>query len=709
MNKWYNNLKIRSKLLLSFILLILLASGNATYAIITLQNAQAENAAMFENYGNSQGYIGELRADFAELRFIAAKVNLADSAALAREESAKSAQLESDLMAALENFRTTLITDEEKAEYAEIKAEIDFFFPVFHQIMDYAVAGDFDASKATIIDPSVDVRVTSLDNLLKQANTTNNTNAAAATAKQAAIANQTMLSLGITSIAIMVLGIFFALYVANAIGKPLRTVTANALEVAAGNSNIQRLKLNSKDEVGQMADALDSIIDSLRSMLGDTQELVQASLAGQLSKRAEADKHEGGFRMIVQGINDVLDAVLNPIQESISVLNEMNRGNLNILVQGEYQGEHAMIKDSLNDTITTIKAYVDEIRQSLAAMAEGDFSILITAEYRGEFVALKEAINAIADSLSDVMGGINNAADQVAAGTQQVSDGAQATSQGATEQAGSIEELTATITQIAEQTRQNALNATEGSTQSQEIGKLAENGNQLMGELQNSMQEINEASSNISKIIKVIEDIAFKTNILALNAAVEAAHAGVHGKGFAVVAEEVRTLAAQSAEAANEITELIESSVERTQAGTRLADETAEALKRISEGVASTGQTIAQIAEASNEQATGVSQVNKGIEQLSQVVQTNSATAEEAAAASEELSNQAALLKQMVSQFKLKGNNLSGYGLSAALDAPAPVQPLHQEFNEKFNADIADIEDTHGPTIILSDNEFGKY
>lgn len=177
----------------------------------------------------------------------------------------------------------------------------------------------------------------------------------------------------------------------------------------------------------------------------------------------------------------------------------------------------------------------------------------------------------------------------------------------------------------------------------------------------NAMSKISEASTKIAKVIKVINDIAFQSNILALNAAVEAARAGQYGKGFAVVAEEVRNLSRRSADAASETTAMIEESIKKAEAGTKLATETANALVKIVEGVDNASNLVSEIAVASNEQATGISQISTGIEQVSQVVQTNSATAEQSAAASEELSSQSQLLKQMIGKFSFKNDERPEY------------------------------------------------
>lgn len=236
---------------------------------------------------------------------------------------------------------------------------------------------------------------------------------------------------------------------------------------------------------------------------------------------------------------------------------------------------------------------------------------------------------------NEILTSINTAADQVASGSKQVSDSSIALSQGATEQASLVEELTASLEEISSQTKLNAQNANEANKLAADSKNSALQGNEQMKDMLAAMREINDASSNISKIIKVIDEIAFQTNILALNAAVEAARAGQHGKGFAVVAEEVRNLAARSANAAKETTDMIEGSIDKVQEGTRIADQTAAALQSIVGDIEKVANLVGDIAMASTEQAAAITQINQGISQVSQVIQTNSATSEESAAASE--------------------------------------------------------------------------
>jgi methyl-accepting chemotaxis protein len=354
-----------------------------------------------------------------------------------------------------------------------------------------------------------------------------------------------------------------------------------------------------------------------------------------------------------------------------------------------------------------IKKLVDDANK----IADGELDITIQINTKDEVGVLAQAFARMTDNLNDIMSNINEAAAQVASGSKQISDSSLALSQGATEQASSVEELTASLEEISVQTNQNAKNADEANLHAEQVRNNAIQGNEQMKEMLNAMDEINNSSSNISKIIKVIDEIAFQTNILALNAAVEAARAGQHGKGFAVVAEEVRNLAARSANAAKETTDMIEGSIKKTDGGTKTARKTAEALNMIVDGVSKVAGLVGDIATASKEQASQIAQVNQGIMQVSTVVQTNSATSEETAAASEELASQADLLNDQVSRFKLRESNKTNVHDKNEMISKEVLLLLNHMKDKNQPGSKKNVDKTEGryPEIILSDKEYGKY
>lgn len=351
-------------------------------------------------------------------------------------------------------------------------------------------------------------------------------------------------------------------------------------------------------------------------------------------------------------------------------------------------------KDTKDETELLAAAFVRLVvssREKVAdtnQIADGDLTTHIHINCDED--ELGQALLHLVHNTHRVVSAIVAASDQVASGSSLVADSSFALSQGATVQASSIQQLTASLAEVASQTNLNAKNAESANDLTHNIKDNALKGNDQMQQMLNAMDQINVASSNIGKIIKVIDDIAFQTNILALNAAVEAARAGQHGKGFAVVAEEVRNLASKSANAAKETTELIEGSTKKVNAGTKIAKDTAEALAQIVSQVGAAADLIKSIAQASNEQARAIEEINSGIQQVSEIVQNNAATSEESAAASEELSGQAAQLKETVSAFKLRRSQKKAK-LSAAT-APKDVSSI-----------------AGSQRISLGEGDFGKY
>jgi len=322
-------------------------------------------------------------------------------------------------------------------------------------------------------------------------------------------------------------------------------------------------------------------------------------------------------------------------------------------------------KDELGQCISAATAFVghmNEVSHQLETIANGDLTSDVKALSDHDTMGI--SLQQMLDNLNSMFSEINASTGQVSLGSKQVADGAQSLAQGATEQAASIQQLSSTIAHIAERTKTNAETAVRTSKLSDTIKGSAEKGSTQMDDMITAVSDINEASKNISKIIKTIDDIAFQTNILALNAAVEAARAGQHGKGFAVVAEEVRNLASKSAEAAKNTGDMIQNSMDKAELGVRIAGETAASLSEIVTGIKESSQLIEGIARLSEEQSDGIAQINVGIDQVAQVVQQNSATAEESAAASEEMSSQSDVLQQLIGQFKLKGGNATHVALS---------------------------------------------
>jgi len=368
-------------------------------------------------------------------------------------------------------------------------------------------------------------------------------------------------------------------------------------------------------------------------------------------------------------------AISKPITQMAKAADSLAKGKLNIAINITSEDEIGQLAHSIKTAADTLRLYVRDISTNLRAMADGDMARTIQQDYIGDFAPIKEALVTISEKLVKTLGNINIAADQVSVGAEQVSAGSQTLAQGATEQAGSIEQLSTSINEIAQKVQLNADQVTMASESVVLVSNGVEESNAQMQQMLASMKEISNASDEISDIMRVVDDIAFQTNILSLNAAIEAARAGAAGKGFAVVADEVRNLAHKSSESAKQTAKLIDKSMKAVAAGTKLANATAKSLTTVAERSKAVEDSIEVIDKSSLEQAHAISWITKGVEQISAVVQHNSATAEQSAAASVELSEQAQQLKTELKKFRLESG-----GEDAEYAAEYPEEADSQDF-----------------------------
>ena len=347
---------------------------------------------------------------------------------------------------------------------------------------------------------------------------------------------------------------------------------------------------------------------------------------------------------------------LKPLEGMARVGKKVSKGDFSESISYLKDDEIGQIGQGFKQVTENIREITSDLEEKLEELSKGNFRVDLEDEekYQGEYRPLIDSLRNIRSQLNGTILEIQKSASEVSSTSEQVSNGAQSLSQGATEQASSVEELSASMSEIADSIKVTTKKAEDAKGLSERVGEAVTVSTGKMEEMTRAMAEITEKSTEIEKIIKTIDDIAFQTNILSLNAAIEAARAGEAGKGFAVVADEVGNLAQKSAKAAQNTGLLIEETKDAVERGAKISRETGESLSTVVERAGKINTMIFEITKETERESEGMSQLTVGMEQISAVVQTNSATAEESAAASEELSGQAAILDDLVSKFQLQ-------------------------------------------------------
>lgn len=582
----FNNLKIGSKMGLGFGLVLVLLLGIALLGISRMSLIN-DNLLEITNVNNAEiRLIADMRNAVRNISVAVRNIVLLtemDDMQKEKDRIDEQRAKYNEAYAKLEKMFNDLpaITNEEKQFLVKLMQEQNVNRPLVDKAVDFGLKNNSAEATTVLMKEVRPVQRQWLQDLddfsdLEYKQTERNADESSKLYSSATIQ---MISLGTFAIAV---GALAAILVTRSITKPIGLAVAAANALADGDLST-KIEVNTKDETGIMLLALHNMTSILRQVLAD---------AGSLDTRADADKYRGDFQKLVAGINQILDGVVTPVNEAMSVLKDMEQGDLTKTVTGDYKGQMKEFKDSINNTI---------------------------------------------DKLSQIINEVNSAASSIASASEEVSATAQSLSQTSAEQAASVEETSASVEQMSASVVQNTENAKVTDGMAAQANQEAEQGGEAVKDTVHAMK-------SIADKIGIIDDIAYQTNLLALNAAIEAARAGEHGRGFAVVAAEVRKLAERSQIAAQEIGELAESSVEMAETAGKLLDTIVPSIKK-------TSDLVQEIAAASEEQSAGVGQINIAMDQLNKITQQNASASEELAATSEEMSGQAIQLQELISFF----------------------------------------------------------
>ena len=632
--KWFSDMKVSAKIITGFLVLSVITAVIGVIGIRNMHTIDGRADAMYREEMLGLSYMKQANID---LLYIArAEKNFLLSATKEERDKyqANSAKYKAELKDELGKAKPLFYTEKGKETIKKLEAALLDWEQVHQKVLEMATKEKMSDKRASVELSFGEARqkLDVLDELVAELSTVKETNAKKANDEIASIYSSSFTFM----VSLVVAGILIGLAMGVAISRLISRALARGVEVAnklaQGDLSVS-IGETSKDETGQLLTAMGTMIESIKALVSDAVMLSNSAVEGKLATRADATKHQGAYRDVVEGVNETLDAVIGPLNIAAEYVERISKGDMPPQIKDEYKGDFNAIKNNLNVLIQA----TDAITAAAKEVAGGDLTVILKERSAND--ELMQSLSSMVAKLSEVVADVKSASDNVAAGSQQMSSGSEELSQGASEQAAAAEEASAAMEEMSANIRQNADNALQTEKIAVKSATDAQEGGKAVIHTVHAMKEI-------AGKISIIEEIARQTNLLALNAAIEAARAGEHGKGFAVVASEVRKLAERSQKAAAEISELSSSSVE-------VAEKAGEMLTRMLPDIQRTAELVQEISAACKEQDTGAEQINKAIQQLDQVIQQNASASEEMSSTAEELASQSEQLQETIGFFHI--------------------------------------------------------
>ena len=632
--KWFYNLKIGNKLIISFLFLSAITAIVGYSGITNMAKINGMLDTLYQRETMGITFIKD--ADIRLLDFDRNEKDFLLASTEADRERFKKRMDEHEkaMLADIAKARPLFVSNRAKELFAKVNKVWEEYRAVNRQMLDLAKKEGLAKERESTILAQTKGRekLHEVEAVFNELTKNKENNCKKVYNESGALYDQSRtLMFGIVGVGVLI-GIGLGFFLARMISRPVQKLAAAADKLATGDVNVD-IQVNTKDEIGMLAKSFEAMVQIIKAMLNEIDRLTGSTQDGKLDARGNATDYQGAWSELVTGINQLIDAFVRPINVTAEYVDRISKGDIPNKITDDYKGDFNEIKNNLNMLIESM----NEVTQVATDLANGNLTIKVAE--RSAQDKLMQALAKMVSGLSEVVANIQMAAHQVTAGSEEMSSSSQQLSQGATEQSASVEEVSSSMEEMAANIKQNSDNA----QQTEKIALKAAEDAQQGG---NAVTETVTAMKDIAGKISIIEEIARQTNLLALNAAIEAARAGEHGKGFAVVASEVRKLAERSQTAAGEINKLSASSVE-------VAEKAGEMLSRIVPDIQKTADLVQEINAASNEQRSGANQINQAIQQLDQVIQQNAAASEEMASTSEELLGQAEQLQTTIGFFKI--------------------------------------------------------